>query len=149
MSKFRSAYDGKRNRVSVQFLDENGEQSIGKTEQHHKAECDINNVIKKYDKTGLITHVNTAKATYGDYTDINEYQESLNIVIKAENAFMEMPSSIRKKFGNDPGLFMEFISNPDNLEEMITLGIAERPITPVPMEVKIVADEDGSTVSDV
>jgi phage internal scaffolding protein len=123
---FNTPYGGNRNRVTLDFVDEDGNQSIGLTEQSHKDECDINNIIRKYDKTGLITHVNNATAEYGDYTEINEYQESLNMVIKAQNAFDELPADIRKKFGNDPGAFFEFATNPDNVDGMIELGLAEK-----------------------
>ena len=38
---------------------------ITMTEQAHKDECDVNNIIKKYDKTGLINHVSKISAMYG------------------------------------------------------------------------------------
>lgn len=125
---FRTAYDGlnkeQSNKCSISFLDEDGKYQPGRTEQSHKHDCDINSIIKKYDKTGLILHVNQAKAQYGDYTQINEYQQNLNMIIDAQDSFEEMPSSVRKRFGNDPGLFLEYISNPENDKEMIELGLA-------------------------
>lgn len=122
--EFKTPYDGKRHRVSLSFLDEEGEQKTGLTEQHHKKDCDINHILRTYDKTGLITHVNTAQAHYGDFTIVNEYQESLNLVMAAQEDFLAMPADIRKKFDNDPGQFMEFVTNPDNLDEMRELGLA-------------------------
>ena len=117
MSKFNTAY-GKRKPFSISFPEQ------GMTEQHHKQDCDINYILKKYDRTGLITHVNTATAQYGDYTEVNEYQESLNMVIAAQASFMELPSEIRKRFGNDPGSFFEFATNPENADEMVKMGLA-------------------------
>lgn len=120
-----------RLRVSTSFLDENGDPLPSRTKQQFKAECDINNVIKKYDSTGLITHVNKTMARFGDYTEVNEYQESLNIVIAAQEAFSALPSALRKRFGNDPGLYVEFVTDPKNEAEMISLGMAvERPRAP-------------------
>jgi phage internal scaffolding protein len=127
MVVFKTPYDGERYRISLSFLDEDGNQLASMTEQCHKDECDINYILRKYDKTGLITHVNNAVAEYGDYTEINEYQESLNMVIKAQNAFDELPSNIRKKFGNDPGAFFEYATNPDNKDGMIEMGLANAP----------------------
>ena len=100
----RSAFC-KRERVQVSFVDEFGEAKIGRCKQSFKGQCDINNVLKGYDKTGLITHVNSATAEYGDFTVVNEYQENLNMVIAAEAAFSELPSLVRKKFANDAGAF--------------------------------------------
>lgn len=118
---FRKPYDGKRYRVSLSF-----EGQVSMTEQSHKDACDINSVLRRYDQTGLLTHVNQAKALYGDFTETNEYQDSLNLVIRAQNSFAELPSSLRKRFGNDPGAFFEFVTNPDNVDEMVKLGLAVR-----------------------
>lgn len=117
-----------RLRVDVSFLDEHGDPLESMTKQQFKDECDINNVLKKYDSTGLITHVNKTQARFGDFTEVNEYQESLNIVIAAQAAFDALPSALRKRFANDPGLYVEFVTNPENEAEMIRLGMAkERP----------------------
>lgn len=122
-TKFRSAYSP-RVSVAVSFLDDEGNPLETPVQQHMKDEVDINNIIKKYDRTGLITHVNQSVAQYGDFSEVNEYQESLNMVINAQNAFDELPSSIRKRFGNDPGEFFEFATNPDNHDAMVELGLA-------------------------
>ena len=125
--EIRKPYDGKRIRQAIHFLDDDGKQALGRTKQAHKDETDINKILHQYDKTGLITHVNRAAGEYGDFTEINEYQESLNIVIKAQQSFDELPSMIRKKFGNDPGNFLEFITDPKNKDEMVELGLAKAP----------------------
>ena len=117
----RHPYDGLNIRVGLDCSEDEG-----KTEQHHKDRCNITTILKKYDKTGLITHVNNAVAHYGDYTEVNEYKEACNLVITAENNFMSLPSDVRKRFGNDPGEFFEFATDPANLDEMINLGLAEK-----------------------
>ena len=127
--KFRNAYSPHM-RVDLSFLDEEGNPLPSQTQQAFKQETDINYILRQYDKTGLITHVNKAAAQYGDFTEVNEYQESLNRVIAAQDAFMELPSAIRKQFGNDPGAFFEFATNPDNLDAMVKMGLAEAPIIP-------------------
>lgn len=133
MANFRTAYDETPFKVQVHFVDEFGEPEKGMTEQNHKASTDINNIIKQYDKTGVLTHVNESKAHYGDYTLVNEYQENLNLVIKAQNSFNELPSEVRKVFGNDPGAFIEFVTNPDNHPELVEMGLAKPkpPVEPV------------------
>lgn len=133
---FRSKYSPPK-RVSISFLDENGEYQPGKTEQCHKDLCDITKIIKTYDKTGLITHVNKSAAQYGDFTEINEYKENLEMIIKAKDNFAELPSHIRKKFGNDPGAFFEFVTNPANKDEMVKLGLAIAATPEAPIIVKM------------
>jgi phage internal scaffolding protein len=128
MSRFRSAY-GDKLKVGKSFLDEDGKFVEGRTKQSFKGLTDINTIIRQYDRTGLINHVNQAAAQYGDFSAVNEYQESLNLVLNAQGAFMELPSAIRKRFGNDPGAFFEFATDPSNLEEMVRLGLARAPVS--------------------
>jgi phage internal scaffolding protein len=134
MAKFRKQFDGERKRVSLDVKSESVVQ------QAFKDECDVNRILKKYDKTGIITHVARAQAQYGDFTQVNEYQVALNTVIQAQASFEELPSSVRKKFGNDPGAFIEFVTNPANADEMVTLGLAQPKVEPEPMLVKIAAE---------
>jgi len=122
--RFRSAYSAPV-KVALSFLDEEGNPLPTPTQQHLKAEVDINNILRQYDRTGLITHVNNATAQYGDFSEVNEYQESLNRVIAAQDAFAALPSNVRKRFGNDPGEFFEFATDPSNFDAMVELGLAE------------------------
>jgi phage internal scaffolding protein len=140
MNKFRTPY-GKRVRCSLSFLDEDGNQAIGRTKQSHKDECDINRVLRNYDKTGLLTHVNNASKNYGDFTQVNEYRESLDLVREANEAFSEIPAEIRKEFNNNPGEFFEFVTNPANNEKLVEMGLANRNDSNDPILVKMVPTE--------
>lgn len=97
------------------------------TQQHMQKECDIREIIKKHDRTGIINHVNRGVAQYGDYSEVNEYREALDLVNNAMGSFMELPADIRKAFNNDPGEFFEFATNPDNASAMVELGLAPSP----------------------
>lgn len=114
-------------RVALSFLDEDGNTIPSPTEQHHKDECDIEKILRNYDKHGLVTHLNTAIAHYGDFTEVNEYQSSLNLINDAQRAFSELPAQIRLQFNNDAGLFMEYCTNPKNTDRLIELGLMEKP----------------------
>lgn len=92
------------------------------TQQHFKEECDVINIIKRHDRNGIIEHVQRGQARYGDFSNVADYREALDLVRDAQNEFMTIPSDIRKKFDNDPGKFYEFVSNPDNKEELKTMG---------------------------
>lgn len=99
------------------------------TKQEFVRECDINNIIKSYSVTGMLTHV-SAKAAMGAYQDLpdpSDYQESLHVLMAAETSFMTLPAKLRDRFENDPAEFLAFCSNPANLDEMRTLGLANPP----------------------
>lgn len=102
-------------------------------EQSQRDQCDINKIIRKYDKTGLITHVRNVEARYGDVTGL-EFKTAMDRVIEMQQLFDQMPSHIRKRFSNDPALYLEFMENPENRDEAIKLGLI-LPETP--------ADKDG------
>jgi len=97
------------------------------TKQSFAAECDINNIIRSYSVSGIITHINEKAAigTYADLPDPIDYQESLNLVMAAEASFASLPSSVRNRFSNDPEQFLAFMGDPANQDEMIALGLAK------------------------
>ena len=115
---FRSAYDPHKKYVFKTVGD-------SLTQQHFKEECDVINIIKKHDRNGIIEHVQRGQARYGDFSEVHDYREALDLVRDAQDEFMTIPSDIRKKFDNDPGKFYEFVSNPDNKEELIEMGFID------------------------
>jgi phage internal scaffolding protein len=92
------------------------------TEQHHLKECDVNNIIKKYDSTGILSHINQIEAKYGDMSG-NDYKTMLDTVMKARDDFNELPSKIRKRFRNNPEELLRFMEDPTNRKEAIELGL--------------------------
>ena len=116
-----------------------GEVLVSMTKQSFKEECDINTLMAKYEKTGVIDHVNRATPQYGDFVGTPSYQESLNIVLDAQEAFAQLPAKLRDRFGNDPAQYLAFIDNPDNKDEAIKLGmIMPPPADAPPQKVEIV-----------
>lgn len=93
------------------------------TKQEFADECDINNIMSQYQRTGMVQHVNRYGGEYSDVTGAVSFHEAQNIVLAAQNAFMSVPSSVRTKFDNDPGKFLEFVNNPENRDEMKKLGL--------------------------
>lgn len=132
MAVIRSAYDDQRVKVLV-------ETGKSMTKQAHKDECDINRIMAKYQKTGVITHVAKYAMEYGDATDI-DYQTALNTVIEAQRMFADLPSSVRRKFDEDPAEFLAFVQNPENVEEMRELGLVDVPEDPIPIPVVMAAN---------
>jgi len=125
-----------------------------KTMQSAKDECDINNIMRQYRRTGMVAHVNRHQGKYEDLTDVPDYYQSMLKIKQANESFSELPAEIRKQFNNDPGHFIDFVSNPDNLPEMQEMGLIpsesqQQPKTPVsqqPTEPQgEVAPEGGSS----
>lgn len=93
------------------------------TQQQFQAECDINNIMVKYRKTGLLTHVNKVQGNYGDFESVEDYQTMLGKVMHAEATFMDLPSEIRAKFGNDPAQLIGYLTDEKNYDEAVSYGL--------------------------
>jgi len=98
----------------------------GRTKQWHKKECDINQIMLKYQKHGVIDHVNKHEANYGFATS-DDLHESLNMIKTANEMFADLPSKARTKFENDPAQFLDFVQDPKNKEEIYNLGLSDYP----------------------
>lgn len=103
----------------------------GRAKQAMKAECDINNIMAKYVKTGAVSHFNAKGARYGDVPAVS-YHEALNTVIAARELFEGLPAKIRTRFQNDPGQFLAFVQDPNNTAEAVELGLATARPAPEP-----------------
>ncbi len=118
---FKTGY-GERERVKTEPKGES------LTQQHFAHEADVRNIIKQYDKTGLIANVQKGVAQYGDYSEVNEYREALDLVNDANGMFADLPAELREMFQNNAGTFLEFATNPENNSKMIELGLKEAPV---------------------
>lgn len=142
--KLRSAYKPHRRILAV---------PVGPTlaKQSFKDECDINTILAKYKKTGVLDHFNTHKGDYKDLGGSADFHQAMNIVIAAQASFATLPAEMRFKFKNDPAQFLAFVSDEANAEEMIAMGLrtstgpAEDPSpTPDPPEPKKGSEEPAS-----
>lgn len=116
--KFQSSYDP-HDRVAFETTGES------RTQQHLSEETEINNIIAYHDRTGLIKNVQQGIANYGDYSEVNEYRESLDLIRQADEDFLALPSGIRRQFNNNAGDFFEFATNPANEAELVEMGLAK------------------------
>lgn len=115
-----------------------------RTQQQFAEEVNINTIVERFGLTGELPE-NLSVPVQGDFTSVVDYQSALNLVLAADDAFMEMPAKVRERFGNDAGLFLEFVSAPENLEEARKLGIAKPvPTPPSPVLVAFADDLEAS-----
>ncbi|WNK14703.1 MAG: internal scaffolding protein [Microvirus sp.] len=117
------------------------------TQQNMKDEADINVLVKRFGITGVMPQ-NVVAPTYQDFEDVFDYQTAQNAILEANKAFMAMPADVRSRFGNDPQNFVEFASNPENVDEMVKMGLAvakpvEEPAKPV--EVVVLETKEKSS----
>lgn len=102
--------------------DKEGRVLTGRTKQSFKEECDINSILKKFERTGVVPG-NAKTPKYGDFSEGTTYQEALNLVITAEQQFASLPARARERFQNDPAKFLDFATNASNADEMAKMGL--------------------------
>jgi len=110
----------------------------GKTKQDKKNECNINTILAKARKNGMLPYSQRVPH-FGDYSDPKTFHEAQNTVLRAQLQFAGLPANVRDTFNNNPADFLEFATNPDNNAEMVKMGLlpavtpaktVDTPVTP-------------------
>lgn len=94
-----------------------GGPEASKTRQEFRDECDINTIMKKFERDGSVSHVAERRGDYGDFSDVVDYQTAMNSLLDARAAFAGLPAKLRRDFDNDPGRFLDWFENPARTEE--------------------------------
>lgn len=94
------------------------------TVQSFKDDCDINVIVRRFGVTGVLPGAKTPPF-YGDFSNVMSYQEAMNALLDADEAFMQLPSATRRRFDNDPGQLIAFLSDEANRDEAVKLGLVE------------------------
>lgn len=111
-------------------------------QQQFKDECDINTIMNKYIQKGILPdNLKTVQGMYGDFSNLEGFQEAMQIVQNAQYAFESLDMKTRERFKHNPEEFVAFCSNPANQEEIYKMGLAERP----PKEEKPIENQEKTT----
>lgn len=96
----------------------------GRTKQSFKEECDINNIMARFQRTGVLDFTTRHQGTYMDVTGL-DYQRAMDLVVQGQELFDALPSSLRSRFHNEPAEFLDFVQDPKNAAELVELGLAK------------------------
>lgn len=94
-----------------------------KTIQSAKDESDINVIVRRFGVTRMMPTA-VRVPSYGDYETVGDFHTAMNVVRQAEENFLLMPATVRARFGNDPGRFLDFASRSENIDELRKMGLA-------------------------
>lgn len=94
---------------------------VSRTEQHHAQGANINTIMAKYKKTGLIPQF--VGAAYGDFTGVTDYHTAIELVRQSQLEFERLPANIRRYFNDDPGQLLDFVADDANRAKAIELGL--------------------------
>ena len=146
-----------RLRIKKEFPQDDAK-SVSRTKQSFKKKSNINNIIAKYNRTGILATTPgvtpTRAPVFGDFTNAGTYMDQMIKITKFNEEFMALPSTLRNKFQNNPALLIDFLANPDNAVEAMELGLKQIPDGHVLKDGKLVAiptdpvkNEDGTVAT--
>lgn len=96
--------------------------------QASKDECDINNIVKKYLRTGELP--GQREGIYADLSGFGDLRDMMHAVNEAQQAFMELPAEVRRFFDNDPTKLVEFAQDDRNYDKAVELGLIDKRSSP-------------------
>lgn len=135
----RSQYDERKALAS----DISFEGDKGLTKQSDARDCDINLLFKRFERTGQLPDVIARNGSYGDFSEVPDYQEACNIVMRANDQFNMLDAHVRNRFDNDPAKFLAFATDPQNMEEMSKMGLLNEE-----GKAKLKAERDAKNVAE-
>lgn len=101
------------------------------TQQSSRDDADINVIVARCMRGAMLPE-NGRQPIYGDFTAVpTDLRECLEIVRKADEAFMSLDAHVRRRFDNDPVKLMDFLNDSRNRVEAISLGLVVAPKEPV------------------
>lgn len=132
-------YSPKRTRSPLGEFDES------MTQQSDLPQSDIHNIMKRFERTGVIEHDAKYHGTYGDFTSMPDFKEAQDQIAEAATMFEELPASIREKHGNDPANFLGWIQDPKNREAILEAGFSVEHFTTDPLSTVVDAPPNPDT----
>lgn len=93
----------------------------GLTKQSFKDSTDINKMLKKAQKQGSLAHlIKYPEAVYGEFDGETDLLTATQRIEKAGQIFADLPSEVRREYGNDPIAYVTDINRRLNAGEDIS-----------------------------
>lgn len=111
-------------------FDEEGNPLGSMTRESEAAACDVNAIVARAQMNGFLPG-DPGRGVFADVSEMGDYRSALQQVQAAEEMFMQLPAKVRAEFDNDPAAFLDFCSDPANLEKGRQLGLFPKEEVPL------------------
>lgn len=116
MPKFLTRYD----RRPIRFSSSQPSMTV----QADLADTLIPNIFAQHGIDALSSHQRVPM--FGDFTQSPDgLQDAFNRLLEAQANFLELPATVRERFGNDPMKLVAFLSDTANRSEAVSLGLID------------------------
>lgn len=95
------------------------------TQQHFTKDADINVLAERFGLTGIPAFPLDPSA-FRDTTEDPDLRQILDQSIEARNYFNALPHKLRQRFHYSMGELWHFVTDPDNADEAVRLGLLSR-----------------------
>ena len=107
-------------------LDEKGNPMPSMTDQDQNLDTDINVIVARYRKTGVLPEIKTSTALqYFDTTQVPSFQDAQNRLANAKTMFEQLPAQLRFYMDNDFTKAEAFFKDPRNAQILKNHGFVE------------------------
>lgn len=119
--KYRLYGNGKsvREFCGVRF---EGERGKSRTKSEFAKECDVNFVVSKFLKTGVLSHLALRPGVFGEHVHV-DLKSAMDLMCNAQEVFSQLPAKVRKICNNDPAEFIDFVSDSTNIDSLVANGL--------------------------
>lgn len=100
-----------------------------RTIQSQAEDADINTIVRRFGLTGELPVARRVPLDIQHFDADVDYRDCLEAVRAADSSFSSLPAEVRARFENDPARFVDFATDPKNLDQMRSWGLA--PAAPV------------------
>lgn len=144
--EYRHQYDDERDEAE-RYMTDIECQDPSLTQQQFTEDADLNVIAKRFGiNDGSILPQATDPRHFGDFTETFDLRTALDRTNEAIEKFRRLPAKLRERFNNNPGKLYDWVSDPDNAEEAVHLGLlakAPKPETPPPILVRLEPSPEG------
>jgi phage internal scaffolding protein len=99
----------------------------GGADQSFADEADINNIIAQYARTGYLVDPSVQATREALFLDMSTAPEDFftaqTQLVELQDHFAQLPARVRERFGNNAAAILSFLSDADNAEEAVKLGL--------------------------
>lgn len=89
----------------------------GMTKQSFKDSTDVNKILAKFQKTGVISHLAKFGPEYGNFSDVDFMQAQVALA-RGKEIFEALPAEVKREFKQDAGAFFAFVNDPGNKDRL-------------------------------
>lgn len=94
------------------------------TRQSEAAACDINVIMKQYERSGQLP-LRNREAVFADVSEIGDFRTAVETIERGRSVFMQLPAEVRERFGNDAAGFLDWVNMDATIDQLREIGLVE------------------------